>query len=584
MDNLKIKELCHQYDELKRIKLPLEQKYDVISKFLFPVVLDSSLTTSGETPNTTPTLVSKTFFADGTAYKALTLMASAIMGSMWPNGARSIQIVPPYMFSKRNELTEQEKLYYEFITDITVSAMDHPRANLSASLREYMMQAGAYGTSGVGCYDGPDANNPVIYRSYCAKDLYISSDHQGRVDEIFIRQVYTVKNLVQKFGYTRVSPQVRKLFDDTTGGAEEKRVVIQYIGPRVDYDPNKRNAKNMPIASIYFEHDTKHALRESGFAEMPIMVGRFERVVGSDYGISPALAALSDISDLNVQKELFTQAAERLANPITNIYSDSMLNAEQYDDRPGARNNIVTNGRMDGQKPVEYLQYQGDITPISVRMTELVQSITDHFHIDKLLDLNNETMMTATETLSREKLRGEAINSIFNRQETDLFNPLIEATVNRLFAQGLLGVIEDSPEYYALFSQGVEPVVIPPRIAAMIQGGMDFFDIKYISPAARIRKTDELQGLTRALEKLSQILPLLPELADEIGVNMLWPKLVELEGAPIEIIEAKDKIEQKRQSRAQMQQMQMDAELGRNQSEIARNVGNAVSSVSRKGG
>ena len=56
-------------------------------------------------------------------------------------------------------------------------------------------------------------------------------------------------------------------------------------------------------------------------------------------------------------------------------------------------------------------------------------------------------------------------------------------------------------------------------------------------------------------------------------------RVQELGGAPRETIRSMEKLKKLREDRAKMQQAQMEIEAGREQSETARNIGQAVASV-----
>ena len=66
--------------------------------------------------------------------------------------------------------------------------------------------------------------------------------------------------------------------------------------------------------------------------------------------------------------------------------------------------------------------------------------------IDRLLDFNNETRMTATETNIRDRDRNATLQSILSRQISSYFTPIIERTFNLLLSDGHLGVLPGTPE------------------------------------------------------------------------------------------------------------------------------------------
>jgi hypothetical protein len=207
-----------------------------------------------------------------------------------------------------------------------------------------------------------------------------------------------------------------------------------------------------------------------------------------------------------------------------------------------------------------------DIYPIA---ESLVKDITQAFYIDRLMDLNNETKMTLGEAQLRDRMRGEGLNSIFKRQETEFFSKFVSTAFNMLLEDGLMGVVRGSEAEQKILRAGLVPLYIPGDVVKAMSRGQKVYTIKYISPASRIMRTEELQGVVQALDITLGAAPAFPEMADNYDPDKLVKKLNELSGVDEEILRDTETIKAIREMRAQMQkemqqiqQAQIGADIG----------------------
>jgi len=131
---------------------------------------------------------------------------------------------------------------------------------------------------------------------------------------------------------------------------------------------------------------------------------------------------------------------------------------------------------------------------------QLINDVSKAFYIDRLMDLNNETRMTLGEAQIRDRFRGEGLSGVFKRQETETFNKVIKSSFNIHLEAGLIGVIKGSEKEKEIVSQGLVPLYIPAPIAKAMERGQKVYDVKYVSPANRIMRIEELQGITQQLD------------------------------------------------------------------------------------
>jgi len=522
--------------------------------------------------------LSKDIF-DNTATKAAETAASSILGQLWPSAAQSFELVR----SRNISDTEENREYFRFATEEAISMMDDSRSGLAVALTEIAFDDVVFGTVGLGVFKAKENKAlPIRYVSWDVKTMHIDEDENKLVDTIYNEKTMTIRQAVLEYGLENLSAANQEKFSN--GQEMENIVIIHAIEPRMEGDRTKFGNKSMPIASIHFEFKSEKILKESGFDEMPVLVTRLRKAMGEVQGRSLAMAALPDIIELNVIWETLTVAAEKLADPPLAILGDGDLGTTTIDTSAGAINVFNIANRTGVAKPIVEISTVGDIQPLMLMIDKLTESITNHFMIDRLLDLNNETRMTLGEANIRNELRGQSLGSLFTRKKAELFNNMIERSIAIFSEAGRLGVASGSEEEASLITAGIEPIIIPDEIVRKAAAGEEIYKIKYISPAERATKAEEVQGNMAVIDVLNNTMPYKPDIVDNVNLDALIKRTAELTGASAEIINGLDVIKKVREATAAAQAQQQQLEQAREGSETVRNIAQAEATAGAQNG
>jgi Bacteriophage head to tail connecting protein len=562
MDTPKVKLLKDRYTQLKAEKAPWLALYQTVGEYVR--VREQNFTGA----NLNGQFVTDKVF-DNTGIKANTLLASAMIGALWPNGARTFRITRPDNMVETNEIKD----WFDYVTRTMVKYMDDSHSGLRLALQEYMSDQGSFGTAGLAVLENDDPKKPILFRAWNVKGMVIDEGPDGFVDTVYNLRSMTLRQALQEYGYETLSSESRKRID--AGLLQEKVEILHCIEPRIARNPHGFGVLNMPIASIHIEYSTGKILKESGFDEMPILVARFSKATDEIYGRSPAMDAMPDIIELNALWEAVMIASEKQLDPPLAVANNSVTGNGVVDTSAGGMNVIDTNGLGNVKDIIIPLYTVGEFNSVYKIIEKLEASISQAFMIDRLLDFNNETRMTAYETSVRNQLRGESIGSVFARQEAELFTPLIERTFNLLFRRGYFGVLQGSTQEQMLLAQNRVPRYIPDAIVNTINQDEEVFKIGYISPAKRIMQAEELQGLMTSVQFVTQAAAIDPNSRDALDMDMAVWKVAELSGTPTEIMNSEEDMAVIRQARAKQNEAVAQAENARNQSEIMRNVAQA---------
>ncbi len=504
---------------------------------------------------------------DSTGTFAAKNSASAILGILWPSSARkSVKIDAP---EDMGDLSEDETHWYEEIaTKRLQAAMDTPKAGLALSLDEYMGDQILFGTSGVGTFWEDDG---LFYKSFGVKEMIIDEGKGGDVNIVHIQYSWTIKRVVETYGFENVSPSLQEKFENDKGLEDKIDIIVAYR-PREEILRGEEHNLDMPFSSTHFEKATMHTLKEGGFEEFPIQVTRFRKLLYEKYGRSMAMDALPDIREINALKEAVIVATEKMLDPPLGLINSGVLGGGLVDTSAGALTVFDAPGNLSNTPPVFPINTVGDLNAALARIQSLEQSIGQHFSIDRLLDFNNETAMTATETVQRANIRNASLTSLIARQVAELFRPLVERSFNLMLRNDKFGYIDGTAEAQAAAIFGEEIDIIPDRIAQRLLAGEDAYTVRFTTPADRITNAEELDGMIQVIQMNQQLMQTHPEAGAYLDIGRIHSNGTRLFGSPPDIIRSDEEVEEIQLQQAQQAQQQQQL----NQAEQVAGIAGAV--------
>jgi hypothetical protein len=123
-----------------------------------------------------------------------------------------------------------------------------------------------------------------------------------------------------------------------------------------------------------------------------------------------------------------------------------------------------------------------------------------------------------------------------------------------------LGIIKGSTDDFILNFLGKPPQhYIPDAIVKLINSGQNGYKIRFVSPAARSMRAEELKGIQQSLTAVINMSQAVPDILDTINTDKAAELIVELSGANSAILNDAETIKALRQQRIQVQQQQAAA-------------------------
>ena len=147
------------------------------------------------------------------------------------------------------------------------------RSNTYLMLHAVYEELGSFGTSAALVMDDYDAL--IHHYQSPVGEFALATDYRGNVNTIYREFEKTVAELVSEFGFNACSRTTQNLY--RSGNLDAWVPVIHGVEPRTDRDITRRDGKNKPWRSVYFEpgSEGEGLLREGGYDRFPGLAPRW---------------------------------------------------------------------------------------------------------------------------------------------------------------------------------------------------------------------------------------------------------------------------------------------------------------------
>lgn len=438
-------------------------------------------------------------------------------------------------------------------------------ANLYQALPMLYGDEGDFGTGAMGLLE--DDEDLFRCYTYPIGSYAASVNARGLVDTFIREYAMTVRQVIKEYAlaknpatgntttlidWSKVSKAVRALWERKAYNANVE--VCWIVTPNVDYDAGRAtiNAKHKQFASCYFEKGQERDdvfLRESGFNEFPVILGRWERTGEDTYGTScPGMIALGDVKQLQTGERKGAQAIEKELNPP--LQAPTHIRNQKASLLPG---DVTYADIRDGQKgitPIHEVKFA--IDKLEAKQQQIRYRIQRAYHEDLFLMLANDDRnqrATAREIAERHEEKLIMLGPVVEGQKDDVHDKVVDRVFAMMERNGFitpapreLHGVKLKVEYISLLSQAQKLVGI---------SGLERFTTFTITAA---------EAFPSIRHKVN-VLQLVDEIADATGVN---PRLVVPTDEAQAAMQAEQKAVEQQQAAEAMQRMGSGVEaLGR---------------------
>lgn len=512
---------------------------------------------------------------DNVGARSAQQMASALMGMVWKDEKGTFRIIP----SKQLSDSQANKEYFKRISDDMAIYMERPQSRLTTSLYKTLLEFVIFGTSGLNIGKG-DYVTPLKYFNKSVLSFYIGYNKEGEITSLFIDYSLSAEELWDGYGERAGSAVMSALQNNDH---TKRFTVCEAIQPR-EVQKDIVGKLGMPYSADLFMPYENIYLEEGGYESLPLKVLFYDKLEYESYGRSPGMSALPSVVQANIVAEILAIGGELLAQPALGMYDNGSLAGLAVDLSAGALNVFNVAGTVPTERPIFPLFEVGDLRVIYEWSKDLELKIASYFLLDKLYDLNAKQRMTLGEAVMRDGIRSDALSPIFTQIMSFLVE-ILNRSVDILYSMGLLGVANannlDDPKVQQLYRNGITPFNIPEEVLNAQLRGLDWYRIQFISPAARIMNTEELNSTLKFISIMGEAGAISPEFIDVIDPDGTAEKLKNLTATDSIVTRTMQDRKAIRESRAKMQ-MQM-AQIEAQAKMAAANQSNAQADATRSG-
>lgn len=487
----------------------------------------------------------KIYDSEGT--RALRVLAAGMMAGMTSPARPWFRLATPDRDLMKHEPV---KVWLHDVTSKMLAIFQ--RSNTYRALHSMYEELGAFGTAASIVTD--DFDDVIRHYSLTIGEYAVQQDFRGQISTLYRELQLTVGQMVAQFGKAKCSATVRTLYD--RGVLDQYVTVIHAIEPRSDRDPKKRDSKNMPWKSVYFEPSEQKPLRESGFQNFSALVPRWDAKGGDVYGHSPGMEALGDLQSLQHEQLRKAQGIDYMTRPP--MQAPHSMKGRDVDLLPGGLSYYDAAAPTGGLRPA--FESRMDLSHLLADIQDVRQRVRSCFYADLFLMIagSDRTQMTATEVAERHEEKMLMLGPVLERLHNELLNPKIDITFEKIVRAGAL----PTP---------------PPELEGQQ------IEVEFVSMLAQAQRAIGTNAVDRWVGNLGVVAQMKPDVLDRFDADVWAEEYADMLGVDPRMIVADDKVAIIRQSRAEMQAQQAQAEMQAQQAATARNAAAAGRDMSQAG-
>ncbi|MEY2653434.1 MAG: hypothetical protein RLZZ524_461 [Pseudomonadota bacterium] len=385
----------------------------------------------------------------------------------------------------------------------------------------------------------------------------LATNAKNRVDTLVRELRMTVVQCIRTFGRENCSPVIRNLYD--RGNYFDYVEVVHFIAPRDEREREygKRDAKNMPWKSCYFEPNADSGydkfLRESGYKRFPVIAPRWATRGRDVYGRGPGMNVRGSVKQLQHEQLAKGRAIDYQSNPPRVMHSS--LRGQEHLTLPGRTSFSDVVGPQSGVRsafdvPMNLQHLGEDIEDVRSR-------IRRGYYTDLFLMLANDNRsgVTATEVAQRHEEKLLMLGPVIENIHGEGLSPLIDISFDAISEAGLL--------------QG--NLAPPPELENMQ------LQVRFVSVLAQAQRMVAAGGMDRLLATVGTIATQKqdPGVWDKVDTDQTIDDYADMFGVNPEIIRSDDEVAAIAEQRAAQQRAQQQAAAAQQMAQTAKDLAGA---------
>lgn len=416
-----------------------------------------------------------------------------------------------------------------------------------------------FGTASMLIYD--DFKTVINCINPCAGEFYVDIDGNYR-PRIFNREfTMTVDAVVSRWGIDNVSPSVRQLYEDRYGANRTREIIIGHsIEPNNDgnavkfgFDPAAEfreaywewGGTTSPQGGV---NTQPYFLERRNYYEQRAIIGRWDLVSNDPYGRSPAMDALPDQKQVQLEQRRKAQAIDKMVNPP--LVADIQLKNMPANLTPGGITYVQGFAAQGKPGFASVYETKFPINEIVQDLMEVKQRLAQTFFNDILRvasQYETRSNVTAVEWDLRKSESLVMLGPVLERIDNEVLKPIVET----------------------VFAIANRAGILPPA-PPKVQGQM--LNINFTGMLYQAQRATEASSIERVLGLAGQIVGVVPEIMDNIDTDYSLEKISSLLNNDPKMIRSDDALAAIRKQRADANAQAQQAAIAQQLSAGAKNL------------
>lgn len=474
---------------------------------------------------------------DPTGFICVNQAGDYLAGILWNLNAVTLE---PSDYIEKQAGGEDLSEFYKSTTKRFLEQMNATDAGFQSVLRSHCYDQFSYATSGIGTFKSKEFVNQqseccLTFKPFGVWNSCIDEGANNKIDVVFTIYNWRLNQVIEEFCLNdegivdeelleQMPEEIKKSYE--ANHFNKKFKIAFGVMPNNHYRLNTRGKNGARFKGYWFMADSsdKKVFHVDYYNKMPIAMCRAIRVNGQIYGECSGTLAISSIKMLNHVSGDTVDNIEKTTDTPLGFISGSLIAGNVMNRSAGAINVFNAQATANGQSPVFPIAQTGDIAAVvNFLIPELKKSITNIFKIDQLLDFNNQTQMTATESSFRMSIRGKSINGLLSQQKQECIEPTCHRAISIIQECGLFGEIldelpEQTEEQVAYKKKVIqEGNFIPDVVVKAMKDNKLWYKLKFNGELEKLLNAEVYEAIGRFLQYINAVLQIKPELAYAIN-------------------------------------------------------------------
>lgn len=387
----------------------------------------------------------------------------------------------------------------------------------------------------------------VRFYPFTVGEYRLSTSWDRRVNAVYRQFWMTADQMLRRFGEDKVSTKVKSAHRTRPYSWWK---VMHVIEPRMDRDPRKIDALNMPWASIWVEPgENEKCLHKGGYRDFRAIAARWATRGQSPYGFGPGHAALGRTKMLQEYEKTGVSGLHQMVRP--SMVMDSSFKGV-LDLTPGA----VNEGNTDKQAVRRAFEINLPLGDLEMRIDKTEDRVARAFYNDLFLMITQMTSASnielATQVIELKEEKMLMLGPSVERQIKEKLEPSIDFVFETCMNRGLL----------------------PPPPDELVQRGGEI-EVEFISALAQAQRLQTAQGMRAYMAEVERVAQLNPKSTVKTDLFEYLEEYGGIIGVPPKVIRPQGDVEQELAAIAEAEAQQAQMEQAMAATQAAGNLGSA---------